>query len=133
MKSVVYEGCWYLMGGNDQDEEVYYTSLDLLTSGEMSQSSIWKQLSDAPFWCSSPAVLGKRLVSIGGGDLPPYSKAIHAYSHITDSWVHVGEMPIGIANTCSAVLPTGELMIIGGLPELASNAVYKVTLEGESI
>ena len=133
MKSVVLDGHWYLMGGYDQDEEVYYVSLDLLiaASSEASQPSVWKQLPNTPFWYSSPAVLGKRLVAIGGGHLPPYSKAIHAYSQNTESWVHVGDIPIGVANTCSARLPTGELTIIGGLPESDSNAVFKVTLEGE--
>ena len=136
MKAVVLKGCWYLMGGYEQDEEVYCASLDLLiASSDMSRSSIWKQLPNAPFWYSSPAVLGNRLVSIGG-EHPPlqlYSNAIHVYSRNTESWVHVGEMPVGMANTCSTVLPTGELMVIGGLPEPASKLVFKVTLEGEKI
>ena len=134
MKSVVFDGHWYLMGGYEQDEEVYYAPLDLLiASGEMSPPSIWKELPNAPLWYSSPAVLGKRLVSIGGGHLSLYSNVIHAYSQSTESWVRVGEMPIGIANTSSTVLPTGELMIIGGLPESASNTVFKAALEGEFI
>ena len=132
MKSVVLDGHWYLMGGYEQDEEVYYASLDLLiASNDTSQPSVWKHLPNVPFWYSNPAVLGKRLVSIGGGHPPSYSDAIYAYSQNTKSWVHVGEMPIGVANTCSAVLPTRELTIIGGLPESASNLVFKVTLEGE--
>ena len=136
MKSVVLNGCWYLMGGDEQGEDVYYASLDeLITSCEMSQPSIWKLLPIVPCWYSTPAVLGKRLVSIGGirpiPNVSLYSNIIYAYSHITESWVHAGEMPITMANTCSTVLPTGELTVIGGLPESASKSVFKVTLEGE--
>ena len=111
MKSTVLNGHWYLMGGYEQEEEVYYASLDSLIVTYRSKSllSVWKRLSNV---LSSTTVFGNRLIAVGGGD--PASSSIHAYSPHTQSWVHVGDMPVELDSTCTAVLPTGDLMVIGG-------------------
>ena len=116
MKSTILNGHWCLMGGDGQGKGVYYASLDSLVAScrpsEKPLLSVWKRLPDVPCVYSSIAVFGNRLIAVGGGYTP--SSSIHAYSLHTQSWVHVGNMPVGLYSTCTAVLPTGDLMVIGG-------------------
>jgi N-acetylneuraminic acid mutarotase len=117
MKPTVLNGHWYLMGGWGQGREVYYASLDLLVAScrpsEKHLPSVWKRLPDVPHAGSSTAVFGNRLIAVGGGYTSP-SSSIYAYFPHTQSWVHVGDMSAEFRSTCTAVLPTGDLMVIGG-------------------
>ena len=129
MKSTVLDGHWYLMGGYEQEEEVYYASLDSLVqaSEALQPLPIWKRLPNVPCELCSCAVLDDKLIAVGG--LPLTSK-IHIYSLHTKSWMYVGDIPVTLCNTCTIQLPTGELMIIGGLPEMNMSKVYKFILKG---
>ena len=129
MKSTILNGHWYLMGGEGQGKEVYYASLDSLVAKPL--PSVWKRLPDVPHDCSSTTVFGNRLIAIGGGHLSP-SSSIHAYSPHTQSWVHVGDMPVGLHSACTAVLPTGKLMVIGGWSDtsIRKSSVHKASLNG---
>ena len=148
LKCAILDCHWYLMGGNkglleptlDQDKAVHYACLDSLLAscqlGETSlqQSSIWKSLPDAPNQLSSTAVFGSRLIAVGGeGDISPLSD-IHAYSFQTNSWIHIGNMPFAISRTFSMVLPTGELMVVGGVSNSENSVrnvdVLKATITG---
>ena len=123
MKSTVLNGHWYLMGGWGQGKEVYYASLDSLVAScqpsEKPLPSVWKRLPDVPHVRSSTAVFGNRLIAVGGGYISSLSSSIHTYSPKAQSWVHVGDMPVGLHSTCTAVLPTGELMVIGGYSDVS--------------
>ena len=136
MKSTVLNGHWYLMGGGRQGKEVYYASLDSLVAScqpnERPLPSVWKRLPDVPHDLSSTVVFGNRLIADGGGY--PSSSSIHAYSPYNQSWVHVGDMPVGLRYTCTAVLPTGELMVIGGRngTSTGESCVHKASLNGNS-
>ena len=129
MKSTVLNGHWYLMGGWGQGKEVYYASLDSLVAScqhsEKPLPSVWKRLPDVPHVYSSTKVFGNRLIAVG-------SSSIHAYSPDTQSCVHVGDMPVGLHSACTVVLPTGELMVIGGesSSSLWESCVYKANLNG---
>ena len=115
MTSTVLDEHWYLMGGGVEEKEVYYASLESLVascqSSEKILPSLWKRLPDVPHKYSSAAVFGNRLIAAGGF---PRTSSIYAYSPHTQSWVHVWDLPVGLQSTCTAVLPTGELMVIGG-------------------
>ena len=134
MKSTVLNGHWYLMGGWRQGEEVYYASLDsLVASSQPSEkplTSVWKRLTDVPHEHSSPAVFGNGLIAVGGGD--PSSSSIHAYSPHTQSWLHVGDMPVELGKTCTVILTTGELMVIGGSSNASiyDSRVHQASLNG---
>ena len=131
IKSTVLNGHWYLMGGVGQLGEVYYASLDSLVAScqpsEKPLPSVWKRLSGVPHARSSTAVFGNRLIAVGGY---PDSSFIHAYSPHTQSWVHVGDMPVGLFSTCTAVLPIGDLMVIGGRSEtFIQSCMHKASLK----
>ena len=139
MKSTIFNGHWYLMGGWKQRKEVYYVSLNsLVVSSEKTVhvSSMWKRLTDVPHERSSPAVFGNRLIAVGGGEISIPNSSIHAYSPHTQSWLHVGDMPVELIYTCTAVLTTGELMVIGGWswndakPYVYQSCVYQASLNG---
>ena len=89
-----------------------------------------EKLTDAPHAHSSTAVFGGRLIAVG--DKYPSSTNIHAYFFHTNSWIHVGDTPFDISNTCSLVLPTGELMVMG-IPERSGGvrAVLRATIKGD--
>ena len=114
MKSTLHERNWYLAGGSGQGSEVYQTSLEslIVTSEGAGQTSVWKKLPDAPLELSATVMFRDQLITIGGGK--PLSSAIHAYSPSTNSWVHVGDLPDDCHSTCAVVLPTGELLVVGG-------------------
>ena len=139
MKSAVLNGHWYLMGGGEQGEEVYFASLNsLLASCPYNEKPLplWRTLHDAPNEWSSTAVLTNRLIAVGGrgfGVSPSSSiYAYHPHSPHSQPWVHVGDMPVGLSCTCSAVLPTGDLMVIGGWSSSSTSKayVYQGTLLG---
>ena len=117
MKSTLHERNWYLAGGSGQGSEVYQTSLEsLIVSSEgAGQTSVWKKLPDAPLELSATVMFRDQLITIGGGN--PLSSAIHAYSPSTNSWVHVGDFPAACHSSCAVVLPTGELLVVGGESE----------------
>lgn len=131
MKSAVFDDHWYLIGGYGQKEEIYYVSLDSLIascSPSATKSSLssceWERLPDIPLECkyASATIFENQLVVVGGEQVDP-STVIYAYSPRSQSWVTVGFLPAALSNTCATVLPTGELMVIGGKPESISKVI----------
>ena len=112
MKSVVYNDVWYVCGGLEQGCEVYSAPLQsIVESTRDTQSTVWTKLPPTPHMISSIAIFDQQLLTIGGG--PPTS-AVHAFSPHSQSWPHVGDLPVVIHSTCSLTLPNGELMTLGG-------------------
>lgn len=64
-------------------------------------------LTDTPHNYSSSAVFGGALVAVGG---EPFQSTIHMYIPLTQSLVPVGKMPLGLEDTLTITLPTGELL-----------------------
>ena len=112
MKSALLEGNWYLVG---QHHEVYHTSLEALIatshSEESGQTSVWKKLPGVPLEMSTSTEFLNQLITVGRGQS---GSALLAYSHSINSWVHVGDLPVACHSTCTLVLPTGELLVVGG-------------------
>ena len=134
MKTTLYDGNWYLASGIGQGSEVYHVSLTSLIptihfkeAKHCKQTSVWKQLPDAPLMQFTPAVLRKQLITVGGGS------AIHAYSPNTKSWVHVGDLPIACDATCTLVLPTGELLVVGEDESGLSSHSFRPSTRGTSM
>ena len=135
MKSALHEGKWYLDGGAQAEEDckIYYTSLESLIATTHSegdkQSSVWKALPGSPLLWSTPAVFKNQLISVAGY----YSSAIHAYFPSNMSWVHVGDLPVACYSTCTLVLPTGELLVIGGDSEYGPLPIsFTASIGGDS-
>ena len=56
--------------------------------------------------------------------------SVHAYCPFTSSWVLVGELPQPLYSCITATLPTGELLVMGGVTPSgeATNTIYKYSL-----
>ena len=136
LKSAILDGHWYLIGGyGDWGVAVHYASLDsLLVSCELSKisqiSSVWERLTDAPYHFSSATVFGSRLIAIGGEEALSSTSNIHAYCFNTNSWIHVGDMPFPVSDACSVILPTKELVVVGGHGE---NHILKANVKGQCL
>ena len=111
-----------MLGGwddKDKTESVLTCSLtELLQSS--SSSSIWHRVADAPAYLSTCAAVNGELLAVGGCDKDDrVSSAIHKYNPIaiTDSWDLISNMPTAKYQSLVAVLPTNEMMVVGGSDE----------------
>ena len=136
LKSTLHKGRLYLMSGHEQGPSVFHCKLESLLNEdytqEMSHSSgLWSEL-QTHLELSSPSSFANQLISTGGLLSYAHSSEICAYSPHTLSWLHVGDVPIKLYNTATIVLPTGELVMLGGYGESEmSNMVFKASLKGD--
>ena len=118
MKSCLLKGIWYLAGGEEQGKEIIYSCLSSLiatTSSEtVRQISVWKKLANVPLEWSTPVIIGNQLATVGGFT---YSSAIHVFSFSSNSWVFVGNLAVASHSTCTVILSTEELLVVGGEKE----------------
>ena len=122
----------YLVGGYEKSAPETYTKTVLSASipqllesclqPSMTPPVQWQSLSipDIPNHWSTAASLGGCLLVVGGNSIPRLSlgskfPSVHAYCPSSSSWVLVGELPRPLAGCIAATLPTGELLVIGGL------------------
>ena len=75
---------------------------------------MWTTLADIPVWYSSLATLRGRVLAIGEKDGGNPTGAIHCYDAATNSWSAVGSMPTPRYYALTAVLPSNELVVVGG-------------------
>ena len=72
--------------------------------------------------------MGGTLLALGGCESAssPPSDAIHAYNASTKAWVKVASLPQACYSATAELLPSGEVMLIGGWDskEKVSKAVY---------
>ena len=78
--------------------------------------SVWTRLPDTPTYNTTLATLRGRVLTIGGSDKSGGTPtgAIHSYDRSTNSWSAIGEMPTPRYRTLVAVLPSNELVVVGG-------------------
>ena len=97
-----------------------------------SSGSVWTKLADipVPYWARLATLRGQVLV-IGGSDQPgggTPTGVIHQYNRSTNSWSYIGKMPTPRSWPLVAVLPSHELIVVGGyncaVTEIASSSIY---------
>jgi hypothetical protein len=76
---------------------------------------VWKEVAAPPVTESTSVSIHGRLLAIGGedSDQKPTS-AIHMYNPPTDSWEVISHMGTPRTNCIAAVLPSNQLMVVGG-------------------
>ena len=84
-----------------------------------SSGSVWTNLTDipVPYWASLTTLRGQ-VLAIGGSDKWDGGRptgAIHQYNRSTNSWSVIEEMPTPRERPLVAVLPSHELIVVGGL------------------
>ena len=85
-----------------------------LQTAPANQSTIWRQVADAPYYFSSCATLCGELVAVGGIEGDRCTNTISVYNETTDSWEAMGNMPTARCQALVAIL-NGKMMVIGGL------------------
>ena len=125
---------WYWSTG----KKVYRTSLKSLVASAVSptaaaaaQSAVWERLPDTPHGDSGITWFGDHLLAVGGvsSDVKEM-RTVYALNSQANVWEHVSELPgDGCHDNCCAALPTGELLVIGGIGTF--NRVLKATITGE--
>ena len=98
------------------------------------QQSVWTVLPDMPHYRSALANMGGTLLALGGCESTssPPSDAIHAYSASTKAWLKRASLPQACWGANAELLPSGEVMLIGGWDiskKEWSKAVYIGTLD----
>ena len=127
---------FYMLGGFDRDgrsRSVLKCSLTKLLRScyEISTDSVWHRIIDVPVYQSTCAAVNGELVAVGGPgeDIGEYksTEAIHKYNPATVSWDIISNMPTARYHCLVAVLPTNEMMVVGGYVSL-SNLADKVDI-----
>ena len=116
----------YMLGGvddKDKTKSVLTCSLTELLQSSSSSSSVWHRVADVPAYRSTGAAVNGQLLAVGGchEDLKA-TAAIHEYNPTTNSWGHISNMPTARLRCLVAVLPTNEIMIVGGWISLGRNS-----------
>jgi N-acetylneuraminic acid mutarotase len=118
----------YMLGGWDVEhrtKSVLTCSLtELLQSS--SSSSIWHRVADAPACLSTCAAVNGELLAVGGCDKA--SSAIYKYNPTTNSWDLISNMPTARLYSLVAVLPTNEVMVVGGNTERSDLGIDKIEI-----
>ena len=147
MTYTVVHNSLFIMGGLDSSlhstKSVIFTSIpDLLDRclepSEEDSTEQWQSLPDTPNYCSGAASIGGCLLAVGGQSQPDAGNTyttVHVYCPSTSSspWLHVGDLPQSHTNCSAVTLPTGELVVIGGVDATfnACTAVYKGSIRFE--
>jgi N-acetylneuraminic acid mutarotase len=110
----------YMLGGVNMDgttKSLLTCSLtNLLQScSETPPGSVWYRVADVPVYESTRAAINGELVAIGGKDIEGSTDvAVYKYNPTTNSWSINGVLPTGRRHCLVAVLPTNEVMLVGG-------------------
>ena len=125
MKPAIVGDTCYLMGGystwhpSTPTNHVMHSPVASLftpsSSRSSSNASIWQLLPKGiPYNRSVAASLGGLLLAIGGWD-ETATDAVFAYSSTGPSWVQVGNLPSPRRAGGAVTLPSGEVMVVGGI------------------
>ena len=120
MSSVVVGDSWYVssFSWKDNRPHIFCAHLPTLISSATSAAhanaaSIWQELPTPPVGSHTLALQGHLLLVGGGGRV----QELHRYDPEARQWRECGQLPVGMDGPSCAVLPSGELMVAGGLVE----------------
>ena len=74
----------------------------------------WTNLCDLPHKGCGLGSINGCLLAVGGGGWPNTITTILGFSPITNTWKTVGELPERRCDCTTVLLPTGELLVMGG-------------------
>ena len=114
MLSAIVHDTLYLLGGT-LGRKVLSVSLSALTQTDKPPKQ-WHSLPDAPLDNASIVGVHGSLLIIGGRNQAfQVSSAIHIYNQKKNAWNKVGDLPTARSSCACCLLPSGEILIAGGL------------------
>ena len=138
----------YLSGGyetwrlSNTRRSILCASIASLVENASSQrgqtDSPWKTLPDVPYYFSTATAMGGCLLTVGGSTTVDFRKgdtkaSIHAYIPGTSSWIPIGNLMYPRDRCIAALLPSGELLIVGGGERVQEEWVRRATVFKGSI
>ena len=151
MSTAIVNDVYYVIGGEDQegtDNVAAFAPLPVLTrSAEGHQAStsqpspssaVWEVLPDCPLYGSTAGELGGCVLALGGQKpgLPVGTTDVHLYSPSSNCWRRVtgAKLPIASYYATTTTLPSGDIMLIGGVEKPGSllNTVYIASIHSTS-
>ncbi len=125
LESTLIGNTLYLMGGFDHTvgptKTVHHVDLNELIAKALSNldtPTLWQTIEDTPLEYSAPLSIGRSLLAVGGlDDKINRSSWIHLYQPDTRRWVKVGDLPTARSNCTCSVLPSGDVIVAGGVDE----------------
>ena len=91
---------------------------------------MWHATANIPVYestCICAAVNGE-LVAVGGEDTDEVTtSSVYKYNPTTDSWNIISNMPTARYHSLVAVLPTNEMMVVGGYTDKVEIASIQYT------
>ena len=116
MSSTIIGNMWYLLGGyiSNRSTLCICVCVDNLIYNAVFQTSSqppWKLLPDTPASRATALGLNGALLAIGGNQT---MTAIHLFKPSCNEWVKVGELYSDREECACAILPNGEIFIVGG-------------------
>ena len=121
MSSVVIGDHWYLssISWNDKNPHIFTAHLPTLVSSAVSpartsSASIWQELPTPPVHGPTLLALQNHLLLVEGRE-PVHD--LHHYDPLAKKYSQCGQLPVGMCGPSCAVLPSGELMVVGGQVE----------------
>ena len=124
----------YVLGGFKEGDAVTKSVLTcslaklLQSCRETSPDSVWLRIADVPVYQSTCAAVSGELVAVGGRDAEGKTiSSVYQYNSTANSWNVISNMPTARTYCLVAVLPTNEMMVVGGFSSRAySSLVDKV-------
>ncbi len=117
---------------------VHHVDLNELIAKALSNldtPTLWQIIEDTPLMWSAPLGIGRSLLAIGGlqDDGVNPSSSIHLYQPDTRRWVKVEDLPTARHSCTCSVLPSGEVIVAGGLDHNHAELGYLNTVDIFSI
>ena len=117
----------YMLGGFDdagKTKSVLACSLTELLQCRNRLTNVWSRVADVPTTRSTCAAVNGHLLAIGGMDAQNRkASAIYEYNTATGSWDLISNMPTPQYNRLVAVLPTNEMIVVGGCTRFKTDTV----------
>lgn len=120
MTSAIIQDELFLLGGTLTTEAFVVSLPNIMhtnaSSATTKTSNQWRTLLPPPLEWSTAIALQGSLLAIGGRHHGNHcSTAIHLYQPSTNSWHNVGDLPTPRTACSCALLPSGEILVVGGL------------------
>lgn len=126
-------GIVYLIGGPGSFHCEVFCKLESLIAtcaetsiGRSNYIQLWK-----PFHSQhrvySPVSFGDKLIEVGRRE----DCKILAYSPMSQSWIHVGDLPVNLSATTALITPANELAVVGRRTDVVKFIVLKASLKSE--
>ena len=108
------------------------------TSQPSPSSAVWEVLPDCPRYVSAAVQLGACVLALGGATPPTAAGTtdVHLYSPSSNCWRRLtgAKLPIASYYATATTLPSGDIMLIGGVKKQGSrlNTVYIASIHSTS-